>query len=275
VEAGVELAALLIAGILALVAGAELLLGRFPHGGASSRKDRVMDLGSALVVPGVIIPGVLFSSGALVEALWPGSRGGLSHWPAWAMLLALLIGDDMSQYWWHRLSHSSWLYPLHRAHHSAGYLSVSVTWRNNLIYYVMMPGLWISGALLWLGFSPVYYAYGVCKMLVIMGAHSSAPWDARLYRVPALHPLMWVLERLISTPATHAAHHGLHEADGVTHYRGNYGNFLFLWDVIFGTARITRRRPAAFGIEDLPPAGLIEEFVWPFGGAARSPSRSA
>ena len=35
----------------------------------------------------------------------------------------------------------------------------------------------------------------------------------------------------------------------MTHYRGNYGNFLFLWDVMFGTAKITRRRPDTFGVE--------------------------
>ncbi|MEL6186050.1 MAG: fatty acid hydroxylase, partial [Myxococcota bacterium] len=35
------------------------------------------------------------------------------------------------------------------------------------------------------------------------------------------------------------------------------------WDVLFGTARITRRRPVEFGIENLPPMGLVEEFVWP------------
>ena len=41
---------------------------------------------------------------------------------------------------------------------------------------------------------------------------------------------MWVVERVISTPATHAAHHGFSESDGVTHYHGNFGNFLFLWE---------------------------------------------
>jgi hypothetical protein len=64
---------------------------------------------------------------------------------------------------------------------------------------------------------------------------------------------MWLMERLISTPSTHAMHHGKHLDDGVTHYKGNYGNLLFLWDVLFGTARITRRYPAEYGVENLSP----------------------
>jgi hypothetical protein len=61
---------------------------------------------------------------------------------------------------------------------------------------------------------------------------------------------MWVIERTISTPATHWAHHAITNHDGVGHYKGNFGNLLFLWDVIFGTAHITRRYPEAVGLID-------------------------
>jgi sterol desaturase/sphingolipid hydroxylase (fatty acid hydroxylase superfamily) len=92
--------------------------------------------------------------------------------------------------------------------------------------------------------------YVIVKVAVIMGAHSAVRWDQKLYRVPALRPLMWLLERTISTPATHAAHHALMQGDGIGHYSGNYGNLLFLWDVLFGTAYISRRYPPAFGLAD-------------------------
>ena len=87
-------------------------------------------------------------------------------------------------------------------------------------------------------------------MAVIIGAHSEARWDEKLYRIPALRPLMWVLERTISTPATHFAHHALTNKDGIGHYTGNFGNLLFFWDVLFGTAKITRQYPADFGLAD-------------------------
>ena len=31
----------------------------------------------------------------------------------------LLVVDDLTQYLWHRLSHTSWMWPFHRAHHAA------------------------------------------------------------------------------------------------------------------------------------------------------------
>jgi sterol desaturase/sphingolipid hydroxylase (fatty acid hydroxylase superfamily) len=190
----------------------------------------------------------------------PASEGWLAWLPAPEMFCILLIADDLTQYGWHRLSHTSWLYPLHRAHHSARYLSVRVVYRNHFLYYLFMPGIWASAVLVYWGFGEVYAVYLIAKMAVIIGAHSSVPWDAPLYdRFPRL---MWVVERTISTPATHSAHHGLHESDGITHYKGNYGNFLFFWDVLFGTARISRKRPAAYGIEHLAPVRLVDELVW-------------
>lgn len=243
----------------------ELVLGRFINRRKSTFKDVVMDLGSAILVPLVIVQTILGLSSVVGEWLVPNSAELFADWPWWAMFGVLLLADDLTQYLWHRASHSSFLYPLHRAHHSASYMSVRIVYRNNLVYYFLMPGLWLSGLLVYWGFGPVYPFYLAAKMTVIIGAHSSVPWDAALYRWRFTRPLMWVVERVISTPATHSAHHGLHAEDGVTHYKGNYGNFLFLWDVIFGTAYITRRRPQDFGIENVPPVGLLEEFVFPRG----------
>jgi len=185
------------------------------------------------------------------------------------MVGVLLVGDDLAQYAWHRASHAiPALYALHRAHHSAPYMSVSIMYRNNVFYYALMPSLWISGALVHLGFGPVYAVYIVVKLTVIAGAHSSVRWDAPLYRHRALRPVAYVVERVLSTPSTHAMHHGLHAHDGVTHYAGNYGNLLFLWDVLFGTARITRAYPEAYGIEGLRPQSFATELAWPLVPAA-------
>jgi sterol desaturase/sphingolipid hydroxylase (fatty acid hydroxylase superfamily) len=270
VEASVEFehAKLVISVILVGFVALEFALGRFLHKAHTTRKDVILDVGSTLMLPVLVVPTVFTCAGLLVAWIAPGSQGALSHWPWWLMFGVLLLVDDLTQYGWHRLSHSSFLYPLHRAHHSASYLSVRIVYRNNLVYYALMPGLWLSGAAVFLGFGPVYIVYIVLKMLVIIGAHSSVPWDAPLYRNRWTARLMWVVERVISTPATHSAHHGLHEADGVTHYRGNYGNFLFLWDVIFRTAHITRRRPVSYGIEDEAPVSWFQELIWPLGSAS-------
>lgn len=254
----------------------ELGVGRFLFRKVTTWKDVVMDLGSAILVPVVIVQVILSATAALAEGVLPGSEGMLAHWPWWAMFGVLLVADDLTQYFWHRLSHSSFLYPLHRAHHSGEYMSVRIVYRNNLVYYFLMPGIWLSGLLVYWGFGLVYPFYLAAKMTVIIGAHSSVPWDAPLYRWKWTRPLMWVVERVISTPATHSAHHGRHADDGVTNYKGNYGNFLFLWDVLFGTAKITRQRPETFGLENIEPAGLVEEFFWPrFNRGARSQESAA
>ena len=138
-----------------------------------------------------------------------------------------------------------------------------LVYRNNIIYYAMMPSLWFAAVLLYLGLGWFYVGYVVIKMLVIIGAHSDLAWDAPLYRIKWLSPLMWVVERTISTPATHHAHHGRHRDDPAVHYKGNYGNLLFFWDVLFGTAKITRSYPRSYGVEDMPDATLGQQLLWP------------
>lgn len=252
---------------LMFVGGAivEIACGRFWFREQTTTKDLVLDLGAGLGLPLLLLPLILTGSAAATEAIVPGSAGALADWPIWAMVAVLLIADDLTQYAWHRASHRFHkLNLLHRAHHSAAYLSIRVVYRNNLLYYAMMPGLWLSGALLYLGFAPVYYVYYVAKMAVIISAHSSVGWDTKLLKIRWLRPLMWVVARTISTPCTHAAHHGKHVADGITHYHGNYGNFLLVWDVLFGTAKISDERPTEFGLEHVEPTTWVQELLWPF-----------
>ena len=267
-------AKLLTIGILLGFAVLELVCGRFWQSDKSTRRDAFIDAATTLVLPLVVLPLIYAAAPHVAELLVPGSEGWLAGMSGWAMFGILLLADDLTQYWWHRLSHSSWLYPLHRAHHSGHYLSVRVVYRNHVVYYALMPGLWLSAILVYWGFGAVYGLYIILKMSVIIGAHSSVPWDAPLYaRFPRL---MWLVERTISTPATHSAHHGLQESDEATFYQGNYGNLLFFWDVLFGTARITRKRPAAFGIEKLAPVRLVDELIWfaPAVPTSAAPERS-
>lgn len=142
-------------------------------------------------------------------------------------------------------------------------MSVRLVYRNNLFYYAMMPGIWLSAVLVYLGLGWVYAGYIVVKLLVVTAAHSDVAWDRPLYRIKALSPVMWLVERTISTPSTHHMHHGRHADDPAVNYKGNYGNLLFLWDVLFGTAKITRSYPQSYGVENLPPAHFGQQLAWP------------
>lgn len=264
-----------IMGILAGFILLEILFTRFFQKPGQTRSDAIVEIVSSGVLVLLTQPLTLLGGGFLAALLLPDQAGALATWPLLAQIGLLLVFDDMTQYWWHRMSHSvPWLYNLHRPHHNGSYLSIRVVYRNNIFYYLLMPGLWFSGAMIYLGLGPVYAVYVVIKMAVIYGAHCDVRWDEPLYRIKWLSPVMWVVERVISTPATHSAHHGKHAADGITHYKGNFGNLLFFWDVLFGTAKITRRYPAEMGVENLPPTTVVEQLFWPLARATPVPAES-
>lgn len=257
-----EIAIILL--ILLVFIALEIVFTRFFRKPGQTRGDAIIEVVSTFSLVLVSQPFALAGGAFLAGLVAPDAAGMLASLPIVAQVCLLLVFDDMTQYWWHRLTHNvSWLYNLHRAHHDAEYLSIRVVYRNNVFYYLLMPGLWFSGALIYLGLGWVYAFYLVIKMTVIYGAHSDVRWDERLYRIKWLSPLMWLVERVISTPATHSAHHGKFASDDATFYKGNYGNLLFFWDVLFGTARITRRYPERMGVEKLEPMSAAEQLFWP------------
>lgn len=242
----------------------EVLRGDFFRKAEQSRDDGWVEVISTVMLLGFTQPAIFMLTDLALGIEAPHYRGALAHLPWYAALALFLVLDDMTQYWWHRASHSvSWLYNLHRAHHNARYMSVRLVYRNNLFYYAMMPGIWLSAVLVYLGLGWLYAGYVVVKMAVIIGAHSDLAWDRPLYRIRWLAPVMWLVERTISTPATHHAHHGRHASDPAVQYKGNFGNLLFFWDVLFGTARITRSYPASYGVENLAPTTLGQQLAWP------------
>ena len=255
---------IIIASIFFGFAFLELLFTGLFHKPGQRSKDAVVEVIGTVVLIAITQPAILFSAYAIMVVLFPGAQNNLINLPVLAQILLLLVFDDMTQYWWHRTTHKTpWLYNLHRAHHDAEYMSIRIVYRNNIFYYMMMPGIWFSGILIYLGLGQIYAAYIVVKLSVIFGAHSDLRWDKRLYAIKWLSPVMWLVERVISTPATHAAHHGRHLDDGITNYKGNYGNLLFFWDILFGSALITRKYPEKFGVENLEPMSAGEQLLWP------------
>ena len=213
-----------------------------------TRNDFTLELVSLATLPTLIQPAIFFLVLGTMGEFFPQSEDyfiGIS-W-LWHML-AFLIFDDLTQYWWHRISHENkTMWKLHRPHHVVEEMGVLVTYRNAILYYAFMPGIWFSAVLVYMGMAHVYLFYLPIKLTIILLAHSNTKWDRFLYQYRLLHPLAWVIERVISTPSTHFAHHGLTADDGVSNPNGNYGNLLFVWDMIFGTARITRKYPTTFG----------------------------
>ena len=248
---------------LTLVVGVfEFFLGLYDKRWTKNEKvlDAVCFVGSRVLVR----PAVVYFTLRALPFLLPGQKGVFSWVPFWWGFFIIAVADDLTQYWYHRLHHQvPWLWRFHRTHHSAPYMGMSMASRQNIIYTVFFSQIYLTAALTYLGLGESALLVTGVKSLITLAAHSSIAWDKPFYRYRVLNPFAWVLERLISTPATHHAHHADSNDDGVGHYKGNFGNMFFLWDVIFGTGIITRRYPSGFGIKHYQQEEWYAQFLWP------------
>ncbi|MBL4905037.1 MAG: sterol desaturase family protein [Flavobacteriaceae bacterium] len=254
----IPIAALLILGIIEA-------LGGLYFNDRRTKNDFKIEILGLDTLPTLIQPSILFMALLAMSIAFPTMENILLDVSIWWKIAAFLIFDDMTQYWWHRLSHENkYFWKLHRPHHSIEEMGVLVTYRNAVLYYAIMPGIWFSAVLVYLGMGTIYVWYIAVKLVIILLAHSETKWDRILYTHKWLHPLAWIIERTISTPATHFAHHGLTDEDTISNPNGNYGNLLFFWDVLFGTAKITRKYPIRFGTWNQVKEPWHVQLLFPF-----------
>ena len=229
-----------------------------------NRNEKLLDLVSFAASRLVLRPLTAYFTLKILPLVFPNVKGTLQWVPFFWGFLVICVADDLTQYWYHRLHHQiPWLWRFHRAHHSAPYMGVTVTYRQNLFYTIFFSQIYVTATLVYLGLGvPALFVAAIKNIITVM-AHSSAPWDRALYRHKPLHPIAWLLERLISTPATHHAHHAATHGDGVGYYKGNFGNMFFLWDVIFGTAFISRQYPERYGVSHYEGDAWYAQFLWP------------
>jgi len=234
--------------LVLLILGIAESLGGLYFNDKRSKNDLTIELVCLTILPTFIQPAILTFVLFVMNLWFPIFEDHFISSSILWHILAFIILDDLTQYLWHRFSHeNSFMWKLHRPHHVVEEMGVLVTYRNAFLYYAFMPGIWFTGILIFLGMTGVYLFYLPIKISIILLAHSEIKWDRFLYSYKILHPLAWIIERTISTPCTHYAHHGLTAEDGVSNPNGNYGNLLFFWDVLFGTAKITRKYPTRFG----------------------------
>ncbi|MHA4810043.1 sterol desaturase family protein [Flavitalea flava] len=248
--------------IILVVGVAEFLLGLYDKRWDKNEKilDVVCFVGSKIFIR----PAVVYFTLWLLPLGLPGLKNVFSWVPFWWGFFIIAVADDLTQYWYHRLHHQvPFLWRFHRTHHSAPYMGMSMASRQNILYTIFFSQIYLTAALTYLGLGYAALFVTGIKSLITLAAHSSIPWDKPFYKYKALHPVAWVLERLISTPATHQAHHADSNDDGIGHYKGNFGNMFFLWDVIFGTGIITRKYPAAFGLQYYQGEEWYAQFLWP------------
>jgi sterol desaturase/sphingolipid hydroxylase (fatty acid hydroxylase superfamily) len=234
------------------------------YGHEWNKNEKALDLACFAIPKLVFAPFFAWFSLTVLPLLFPRQHN-VFGWVSffWGVLI-LCIADDLTQYWYHRMHHEiPWLWRFHRTHHSAPYMGMSMAGRQNAIYSIFFSQTYLTSILVYLGFGPAAATVLGVKSTITTLAHSSIPWDKPLYRYKALGPIAWVVERVISTPATHHAHHASSTDDGIGFYKGNFGNMFFLWDVIFGTAHISRQYPKEYGISHYEGDPWYSQLLWP------------
>lgn len=180
----------------------------------------------------------------------PETQGVLSGWSLWLAFPFYIFIDDVAQYWYHRSAHEyNWLWKHHRVHHAAEEMGILTSYRNSWVYYLIMPNLWWAGIATFLGLYQAVLVGLIFKQLIVTSTHSTWKWDEYLYRHKWLSPIAWIVEHILITPAFHHGHHGRDQSDHVSDPNGNFGNTFSLWDQVFGTAKFTRKFPAAYGLQ--------------------------
>ena len=248
--------------ITLLIGVVEFSLGLYKN--KWNKNEVILDIVCFAVPRLVFRPLLVYVSLVVFAKALPGQKDIFSWVPFWWAFFIVAVADDLTQYWYHRLHHQvPWLWRFHRTHHSANYMGMAMASRQNFIYTIFFSQIYLTAVLTYLGLGYAALFVGVVKSIITMAAHSSIPWDKPFYQIKILNPIAWILERTISTPATHHAHHADTMEDGIGYYKGNFGNMFFVWDIIFGTAKITRKYPTGYGIKHYQEEEWYAQFLWP------------
>ncbi|MEH6695265.1 MAG: sterol desaturase family protein [Hyphomonas sp.] len=199
--------------------------------------------------------------GGVVATLLPAHAGAWSDMPLWQSFLLGFFLMEFGFYWMHRWAHEgqrqgsrlSWLWKIHRTHHSADHLNVSVTMRQNIFWAFVVPNSWIVGLAVYIGIGE-----GAALALIVIYAwnlltHTHYRWDDPLLALPVFRGL----QHVIVTPSMHHSHHGFGK-DGKM-YR-NYAVMFSAYDWLFGTLHLPLGRPSRYGVPGETPAWTEEAF---------------
>ena len=131
------------------------------------------------------------------------------------------FSDDLSYYWYHRLSHQiRFLWASHMVHHSSEKFTFSsglrVPWTGNL-----------TGTFLFWAWMPLI---GIEPYMVIFMKSASVIYQFWMHTETIKKLPKW-FEAVFNTPS----HHRVHHASDVEYLDKNHAGTLIIWDKIFGT----------------------------------------
>ncbi len=178
-----------------------------------TRTSLTMGLGNVIINVGwkaVVV--VIF---AAVHELTP-LRLDAGDWWVWVLLF---FADDLSYYWFHRVSHESRLFwASHVVHHSSEHYNLSTALRQTWVPMTYFP-FWLWMPLV--GF-PVW--------MVLLAQSWSLIYQFWIH-TERVRTLPRPLELVLNTPSHHRVHHGSNDV----YLDRNYGGILIIWDRLFSS----------------------------------------
>lgn len=139
---------------------------------------------------------------------------------AWWSFILIFFADDLSYYWFHRISHECRLFwASHVVHHSSQHYNLSTalrqTWSGG--FYSFIFWLWLP----LVGFHPAMILLQMSiSLLYQFWIHTEA-----IDKMPK-----W-FEAIFNTPSHHRVHHG----SNPIYLDRNHAGILIIWDKLFGT----------------------------------------
>ena len=208
-----------------------------------------------------IVVFMAFNLGAL---LLPNMKNIFQDLLFWFGFLIVFIPDDFSHYWIHRYSHKSqFSWPFHRSHHTPTVYQTSIAFRENWLWFWIMPGFWWAGLMVYFGLIEQVILSTAIIGVHNVWIHTGFNWDKNIYTNCVGRKIMRAIEYIINTPGLHRGHHGMGK-NGVPF--GNYAQTLFIWDVMFGTAVFKNGAiPEYYGIaeKDIMHQPWYYQLWWP------------
>jgi sterol desaturase/sphingolipid hydroxylase (fatty acid hydroxylase superfamily) len=254
-----EIVGLLVGLILlpALLIGLERLWPQLPHYKTIRKAwaaDAVWYLAQSFVArvaaPWVVFLAVLpvFILGDLPLSNYWNGFGPLSQLPFWLQMVLVFLLADFLSYWQHRMFHLAPFWPTHAVHHSSENLDWLSATRFHPFNEIGAQLVYVT-PLIALGFSPytfVLFAPFTAAYAVFL--HANVNWTFGPFRY------------FLASPVFHRWHHSTDPAA----YEKNFGGFLPVWDMVFGTYYQPKGQvPQAFGIEEPMPEGFVKQLVYP------------
>ncbi len=168
--------------------------------------------------------------------------------PFFVVVCMYLVLQDLADYWVHRVLHAQAFWPIHGVHHSDADMNWTTTYRIHILETVMMQLTYLI-VMSWFGLPP---AAGAAIVLFLTVYNGFVHINADIHFGP--------LTKVFSTPRFHRWHH----ADDPAAYNSNFGNFLSIWDVLFGTYRVPGAYKGTLGFDGSPNHNLLKLLIWPY-----------